>query len=90
MPTTIPLTYPSNQGGLLAPPGYSVQQNVQNAQNYAANHSTAENYLWFYNQVKPGGPWDYKAGGNSEYQGIGNWNFGAVGAGMLYAFVSVN
>ena len=82
MPSTIILTYPANQGGYLAPSNYSVQNNITNAQNYSATHSTQDTYYWFYNQVKAGGPMDYKAGGHPEYQGLGNWNYGVVGAAL--------
>ena len=32
---------------------------------------------WFINQVKTGGPWDYKRG-DPTYQDYGNWHFGIV------------
>lgn len=32
--------------------------------------------LWFYNQVRNGGPWDYKQSG---YEPFGNFNYGATG-----------
>lgn len=41
----------------------------------------AAHALWFYNQVKPGGPWDYKQ--QNTYKGqhtaFGNFNYGATG-----------
>lgn len=47
-------------------------------------------YAWFYNQVKTGGPWDYKKlstysyrAGNEvkvEYEDFGNFHFGMTGA----------
>src|SRR6267142_2682325 len=43
--------------------------------------------LWFYNQVKDKGPWDYKyrdpaisEGKRSKYEPLGNFNYGAAGA----------
>ncbi len=36
---------------------------------------------WFYNQVRNGGPWDYKQQGKRDgknYQDFGNFNFGAT------------
>jgi type VI secretion system secreted protein VgrG len=39
----------------------------------------AFNPVWFYNQVKNKGPWDYKQQG-SQYQDFGNFNYGATGA----------
>ena len=38
--------------------------------------------IWFIGQVKPGGPWDYKRGGNDQYENFGNFHYGAVGAAI--------
>jgi hypothetical protein len=36
--------------------------------------------IWFYQQVKGGGPWDYKLHGTyGEYEAFGNFNYGATG-----------
>lgn len=39
------------------------------------------NPIWFYNQVRNKGPWDYKQQG-SQYQDFGNFNYGATGSAM--------
>jgi len=51
-------------------------------QQFLAGHG-----MWFYNQVKDKGPWDYKyrdaainEGKRSKYEPFGNFNYGAVGA----------
>jgi len=41
--------------------------------------------VWFYNQVKNKGPWDYKQRG-SQYQDFGNFNFGACGKAHGFGF----
>ena len=77
-----PVEYPEDQGGYVAPENYSVWENVAFAQRAGME---GDGYLWFYKQVKPGGPWDYKRtkddSGNG-YEGLGNWNYGAVGYAM--------
>lgn len=74
-----------------APGGVSVEANiaaalsVQAALNVAGTATrmdpTGAVILWFLNQVKPGGAWDYKLQG-SQYEDFGNFNFGAVGAAL--------
>jgi len=44
-----------------------------------ANASDKWSPWWFRNQVKNGGPWDYKQQG-SDYEDFGNFNYGATGA----------
>ena len=55
-----------------APPGADIDANMKLADN---------NWypVWFYNQVRNGGPWDYKQSG-SKYEDFGNFNFGATGS----------
>ncbi|RRD58588.1 hypothetical protein EII20_02565 [Comamonadaceae bacterium OH2545_COT-014] len=53
--------------------------------NIAAAHAHSGDLLWFYNQVKSGGPMDYKAGNDDQgkaedYENFGNFNFGVVAA----------
>jgi hypothetical protein len=40
--------------------------------------------VWFYNQVKTGGPWDYNQYNQypGEYEDFGNFNYGATGAAV--------
>lgn len=40
---------------------------------------SALTYVWFYNQVKGHGPWDYKFQHGSQYEHFGNFHYGAVG-----------
>ena len=83
--------YP-NSGGYISPPGVSVVTNMQSAQLFADGHDVLKQYLWFYNQVKNNSPannpngtnpnsWDYKQGG-AQYEGFGNFNYGATGTAM--------
>jgi RHS repeat-associated protein len=55
-----------------SPPGANIDANMRLADN-------SWNPGWFYNQVRNGGPWDYKQSG-SRYEDFGNFNFGATGS----------
>lgn len=70
-----------SDSGYPIPTGYSISDNISNAQNYAATHSVSETYLWFFNQVNTGGPQDYKQF-NYGYEPLGNWNYGVVGRAL--------
>lgn len=35
-------------------------------------------FLWFYNQFRNKGPWDYKQGG-TQYEDFGNFHYGVMG-----------
>jgi hypothetical protein len=61
-----------------APPGVSLRDNMRES----AKHY---NPLWFRNQVKKGGPWDYKQQGN-QFEPFGNFNYGATGRANGYLF----
>jgi RHS repeat-associated protein len=54
------------------PPGSSCDDNIKDAREQF-------DPLWFYNQVRNKGPWDYKQQGN-QYENFGNFNFGASGS----------
>ena len=54
-----------------APPLADIYGNMQDAQ-------SNWNPLWFYNQVRGKGPWDYKQK-SRKYEDFGNFNFGATG-----------
>ena len=56
----------------LSPSGVSIAQNILVAQEHL-------NPLWFYNQVRNKGPWDYKQQGK-QYADFGNFNYGATGS----------
>ena len=73
-----------------APPGVNVHANMQavqeilQAETLAAMNPTGSGMgyetaggAWFLAQVRPGGPWDYKALGG-QYTAFGNFNFGAT------------
>ena len=57
----------------------NVPKGVDTKANMALASANSPNIIWFYNQVKTGGPWDYKFGGNRQFQDFGNFHFGAVG-----------
>ena len=40
---------------------------------------SALTYIWFYNQVRNHGPWDYKNQSGRQYANFGNFNYGATG-----------
>ena len=37
---------------------------------------------WFRDQVRSGGPWDYKKNGHPEMEHVGNFNYGATGSAL--------
>jgi RHS repeat-associated protein len=55
-----------------SPSGADIEKNMKQAD---------DNWdpLWFYNQVRLKGPWDYKQQGG-KYEDFGNFNFGATGS----------
>jgi hypothetical protein len=55
-----------------APPGVSLEDNIREAER-------RRDPVWFFNQVKPYGPWDYKRKYGSKYEEFGNLNYGATG-----------
>jgi type VI secretion system secreted protein VgrG len=61
-----------------APPGVSVRENIKES----AKHFDPR---WFRDQVKKGGPWDYKQQGR-QYEPFGNFNYGATGIANGYPF----
>jgi hypothetical protein len=64
-----------------APPGVDIKKDIQDAQK-------RWDPFWYYDQVKPGGPWDYKRRDliamrtrtKSKYEEYGNFSFGATAA----------
>lgn len=58
----------------VAPPGVSVDQNIEIARGRAG----LPGVFWFRRQVPNRGPWDYKQLG-PEYEAFGNFNYGATG-----------
>ena len=40
---------------------------------------------WFRDQVRSGGPWDYKKNGHPEMEHVGNFNYGATGSALGFS-----
>lgn len=69
-------------GGTYCPPSVPLSPSgVDIDWNIAKTEVMGGAVLWFYNQVRNRGPWDYKQLG-SQYQDFGNFNFGATGAAL--------
>jgi len=78
------------------PSGVSLQANMAKAESIAKQPTqqypmssfgnTAGKYIWFHDQVKTGGPWDYKnqptRGAHPEYEDFGNFHYGATGSAL--------
>jgi RHS repeat-associated protein len=60
----------------LHPPGVNIDDNIMEAKAHFGD------LLWFYFQVRTGGPWDYKRGHNRWYRNCGNFNYGATGRAL--------
>lgn len=64
---------------MAVPPGVDLESNVAEA----SKHRFALEPLWFYNQVKTNGPWDFKnkfkGDEGKKYVDFGNYHYGAVG-----------
>lgn len=61
-----------------APPGISIDSNICEAE----LHRGLGELVWFYNQVRTGGPWDYKNQYGRQYADFGNFNYGATGKAL--------
>ena len=59
----------------VGPPGVSLDANIAVAKAHFGNA------IWFRNQVRGRGPWDYKQLGR-QYENFGNYHFGATGAAV--------
>lgn len=64
------------------PSNVNVDNNIRDA--IAARVNGGMSPWWFYDQVKNGGPWDYKQQG-AQYQDFGNFNYGATGAAFGFS-----
>lgn len=67
----------------LAPPGVSVDRNIDTAKDYSWLNPGAD--VAFYQLVQNNGLWDYKRQG-SQYEDFGNFNFGATAAAMGFPY----
>jgi RHS repeat-associated protein len=63
----------------LGPPGASCPANVSQTKQHSLDP------LWFVDQVKPGGPWDYKVL-DPQYEDFGNFNFGVTSAAFGFPY----
>lgn len=75
----------SNHGEAIVPdhPGKTnVDRNIAIARSMRSLLFPPLNLLWFYDQVRSKGPWDYKRL-NRAYEDFGNFNYGAAGAIFL-------
>lgn len=63
-----------------APPNVLINENMAQARRRGdpSGQANAYTYIWFYEHVKYGGPWDYKTQGG-VYQDFGNFHYGATG-----------
>ena len=64
-----------------SPPLASVDENIALAESVRPDLTPPFNLLWFYEQVRNKGPWDYKQIGRT-YADFGNFNYGATGAAL--------
>lgn len=58
-----------------------IELNMHFAARRAGMILSPSDLLWFYNQVRNKGPWDFKQLG-SQYSDFGNFHYGAVGKAM--------
>lgn len=76
---------PSSNGGEDIPPKHpnnvSVDDNIAVAESMRTVLPAPLNLLWFYDQVRSKGPWDYKKI-NRSYADFGNFNYGATGTAL--------
>ncbi|MEP0207363.1 MAG: polymorphic toxin type 44 domain-containing protein [Paracoccaceae bacterium] len=61
----------------LHPSDVDIDENIGEAE----QQSYPIDLLWFYNQVKTNGPWDYKQR-NTQFENFGSFNYGATGTAM--------
>lgn len=61
----------------MEPEGVSVDANMKMVREKFGVIVGANDYYWFYEQVKNKGPWDFKQKGSFEK--YGNFHYGAVG-----------
>lgn len=74
------------------PKGADIDANIRDTQaKYAADPTGTGARLWWENQVKSGGVWDYKlqSADQSTYDDFGNFNYGATGAALDLSFNSL-
>ena len=62
-----------------------LKENIRKAQEMKEKLSARKRLEWFYNQVRSGGPWDYKKGRHPEMEHVGNFNYGATGSALGFS-----
>jgi len=63
-----------------------INANIAKAEEHSDYVGTGAGSLWFYNQVKNGGPWDYKLQPpKGAYDDFGNFNYGATGTAVGFS-----
>lgn len=83
-PTSNPVTY-TDPDAPRPVRDYAGRDKLPPGRGYVTNCCSAKRHpwptfaLWFFNQVRNGGPWDYKQNGK-QYQDGGNFNYGFVAA----------
>lgn len=71
--------------GLAETAPQNVPKSVDIKVNMALASAHSPNIFWFHSQVKGGGQWDFKRGGNRQFQDFGNFHYGAVGTAFGFS-----
>ena len=66
------------------PKSANVDDNIRLAESIKAALEPSLRMLWFYNQVRNKGPWDYKQL-HRDFADFGNFNYGATGAALGFS-----
>mgnify|MGYP000378991915 CR=1 FL=1 len=66
----------------LSPPKVCLTYNMWLASSRVGSVLGPSDYLWFYDQVKSTGPWNYKKSVSKDFEDFGNFNYGATGTAM--------
>lgn len=72
-------------------------ENIRKANRHFTGHIlhwSYENISWFENQVRAGGPWDFKFAGpgrmnHPEFESFGNWHYGFVGSAAGFSLLDL-
>ena len=59
-----------------------LKENIRKAQEMKEKLPLWKRLKWFRDQVRSGGPWDYKKNGHPEMEHVGNFNYGATGSAL--------
>lgn len=72
------LTNNSSVGTPCPPPNVFIEMNMQHAKKRVGAVLSPSDFLWFYNQVRNKGPWNFKQK-DPRYADFGNFHYGAIG-----------